>query len=233
MRLAIGIWALLPTAVISGCGSAGAPGSAPDDASAVAADSASNLAPGEGGGPDGMVAAMVTDGGVSGIYRSCPAIALTQTHSDPHLTLHYPADWTGAAVASNSYGISAPYAYVPTGSSTPSTESASVATFTGSTLNAGEDAQTAVAQTPSGYPDAVIRRFTIGGEPAAAWWYEYPPAQCGACPGPGDPGPDYIAIGVSAVHGTDLVEVDGHARIDAPDSVFCAMESIEASLTLP
>jgi hypothetical protein len=38
---------------------------------------------------------------------------------------------------------------------------------------------------------------------------------------------------VSAVRGLDLVEVDGVARIDAPDSVFCEIEAIEASLTLP
>ena len=31
----------------------------------------------------------------------------------------------------------------------------------------------------SGYPSAVVRRFTLGGEPAIAWWFRATPAARG------------------------------------------------------
>ncbi|HLK39380.1 MAG TPA: hypothetical protein VKU41_21620 [Polyangiaceae bacterium] len=194
---------------------------------AGALDAPPNAAPdARANGPD--------DAGANGIYKACGPLVLAKTYSDSHLTLGYPADWTGSAVAANAYALdSSPYSYLPTGSTAPAMEVARVEWLTPATLDPSSVPETVVAQTPSGYPGAVVRHFQIQGGAAAAWWYAFPPATCGECQGPGDPGPDFIAIGVAAVHADQLIELDGTVRSDAPDAVFCAVQAIEASLALP
>ena len=200
------------------------------DAAAGGTDGAMTTPPGSDGAASNAPS-VANDAGVNGIYRSCGPVALPKTYTDSLLSLRYPSDWTGSALASNEYGLaSAPYSYLPTGQTAPAKESALVKWLTGETINPGSAPEMVVVQNPSGYPGAVVRQFQIDGEAAAAWWYEFPPAECGECPGPGDPGPDYIAIGVSAVHGNSLVEIDGMVRIDAPDAAFCAVQAVEASL---
>lgn len=172
-----------------------------------------------------------TDGGVVDIYRSCAPVALTQHYADPtRFTLDYPARWTGLPAATNSYAFTAPYSYVPTGSSMPTTALASVTTLTGTTATDAANVQRFLQDRVSGYPVAVVRRFATGGGPAIAWWYREAPATCGVCMGPPDPGPDLIFISVAASHGLDIVVVSGYARINAPAQTFCDIQAIESSL---
>ncbi len=171
-------------------------------------------------------------GGVNGIYKTCAAVKLTQHYVDPAgFTLDYPSSWTESSSDATTYAFTAPYSYLPTGSPKASTEDARILAFVGT----DGDAMTA-AQAPDQYaaccPNDVVRKFTIDGRPAVAWWYDQLPAQCGACPGPGDPGPDLISINLAVANGLTVVQLNASARVDAPDDIFCQIQAIEASLTL-
>jgi hypothetical protein len=171
--------------------------------------------------------------GVGGIYKSCPPVTLTQSYTDPDdgFSVGYPASWSGASVASNSYALSASYSYVPTGASTSMAAVAQVTTLTGKTALDMADVQRMLNDMVSGFPSAVVRRFTLGGEPAIAWWYDTPPAQAGCSACQPDPGPDFIVIGVGTAKGLSVFQLGGSARVDAPDPIFCDIQAIEASLS--
>jgi len=83
----------------------------------------------------------------------------------------------------------------------------------------------------SGYPSAVVRRFTLGGEPAIAWWFREPPASRGCSPCTADTGPDVINIELDAAKGLSMIQIIGSARINAPDQIFCEIQAILASLS--
>jgi len=170
-------------------------------------------------------------GGAIGMYKSCAPVTLTQQYTGPgNFVLEYPAGWTGAASAANSYAFTAPYSYLPTGSSVPVLGTAYVTTLTGETATDGADVQRFLAQGPSAFPGAVVSWFAIGSNPAIAYWYMEAPAICGECQGPGDPGPDIVHIHVATADGLAIVEIDGYAHADAPDDTFCDIQAIEASL---
>jgi hypothetical protein len=170
-------------------------------------------------------------GGVNGIYKACPAVTLTQHYVDPAgFTLDYPSTWTESSSDATTYAFTEPYSYLPTGSPKASAEEARILAFVGT----DSDTMTA-AQAPDQYaaccPNDVVRKFTINGRPAVAWWYDQPPAQCGACPGPGDPGPDLISINLAVANGRTVIQLNASARANAPDDIFCQIQAIEASLT--
>jgi hypothetical protein len=233
-------------ALVGACGADGDGSAAPgkgaglSDGSAVTVADASRGAIADTGGPrDGASSigdetSVDAGGGVIGIYKNCGTVALTQRYNGPGgFTLDYPAGWTGSAAASNSYEFEATYSYLPTGSSVPSANMAVVTTLTGGTATDATDVQTILASEPSGFPGALVRWFTIGTAPAAAWWYEAAPAVCGECAGSADPGPDLIHISVAAADGLDIVEIHGYARVDAPEETFCDIQAIEGSLAFP
>src|SRR5262249_13344835 len=114
-----------------------------------------NVASSDGGGQesaDGSPPAIGNDGGgdaatniaegAKDIYKTCPASsAYSQTYSGPGFAMRYPSTWSGNANASNSYALSTPYEYLPTGSTTPKATSAQVTTFTGNTATNAADVQ--------------------------------------------------------------------------------------------
>jgi hypothetical protein len=163
----------------------------------------------------------------------CAPASLTQSFANAaqHFTLAYPSTWqSGNGGASNQDSIWREYAYVPTGSTTPKNEQVTVFAQWGVTATDANDVQRRLNDMVSGYPNAVVRRYTIGGAPAIAWWYDTPPAQPGCMGCQGDPGPDFIEIGVGAARGLAIFQIYGRARINAPDDVFCEMQAIEGSL---
>jgi hypothetical protein len=195
---------------------------------------------------DGAVS--VADGavGVDGIYRSCPPVALTQSYADPNVgfSLRYPASWSGGScgVTSNSCAVFTSYSYLPSPASTPITGEARVNTSTGTTAVDMADLERRLNENASGVPSAVVRRFTLGGEPAIAWWFRATPAQPGcaapvwqdAANGAGcqvDTGPDFIVIRLDAAKGLSIIQLVGSARINAPDQIFCDIQAIAASLS--
>jgi hypothetical protein len=200
-----------------------------------ASDGSDGGAPGSDGAAAGPDGAATANTGVSGIYKTCAPVPLTQslTNAEQHFSLGYPSTWqSGSGGASNENDIWRTYAYVPTGSTTPTSTQLTVAAQWGETATDANDVQRMLNDMVSGYPSASVRRFSIGGAPAIAWWFDTPPAQPGcSCNADPDPGPDFIEVGVGAARGLAILQVSARARVDAPDEVFCEIQAIEASLT--
>lgn len=170
-------------------------------------------------------------GGVNGLYKTCLAVTLMQHYVDPAgFTLAYPSSWTESSSNPTTYAFTAPYSYLPTGSAKPNTVNAQILAFVGTDSDATTAAQS-LDQYAACCPNGVVRKFAISGRPAVAWWYDQPPPQCGACQGPGDPGPDLISINLAVANGRTVVQLNASARADAPDDIFCQIQAIDASLT--
>jgi hypothetical protein len=81
--------------------------------------------------------------------------------------------------------------------------------------------------------------ITIGGHPAMFWWDEVPPAQPGCFNCPGDPGPDFVNVGLTVYLGNSatfgglaVVDVLGSARMNAvPADIFCDMAEMALGVT--
>jgi hypothetical protein len=137
--------------------------------------------------------------------------------------------------------VTAPYTFVPTGASTPSSTTAEV---TMSTSGVSSDAQG--AELVDGAAKAAVskggdaRSIVIGGHPATLWWDHEAPPQPGCEGCAGDPGPDFVSVGVTIYLGSTpefgglaLLEVQGAARQNAtPSDIFCDMEAIVLGVTL-
>jgi hypothetical protein len=168
---------------------------------------------------------------VVGIYSSCPSETLEQTYASPSgFTMGYPSTWTGANQGSTYYDLTTPYRYVPTGQTAPVLAQSNLEVETGTTATSDQDVQTRLYDISHAFSDSVVRSYDIGGHPAVAWWYDWPPPQPGCAGCSGDPGPDYITIGVAFGRGLDVVEVFGSARVDAPAQVFCDIQASEGSI---
>jgi hypothetical protein len=172
--------------------------------------------------------------GVAGIYKSCAPDSLTETLTEAaaHFSLGYPSTWKASTGSmSNQDAISRDYSYVPTGASTPTSTTVSVFAQWGETATDAADVQRMLNDMVSGFPPSTtVRRFTIGGAPAIAWWLEVAPGQAGCMGCTADPGPDSVEIGVGASRGLAILQVYATVRINAGDDVFCDVEAIEASL---
>lgn len=176
-----------------------------------------------------------SDGGVESIYRQCTAFdpALSETYtSDFALRLQYPSTWTGAQSARNAYTLSAPYDYVPANDTTPRSTRANVSIAWENTARDEADVQRMLdsyaSTVGSGWP---VRYFSIDGHPAVAYAYEHPPYQLGCENCPVDPGPNFAVIGVATADGLSIIDVNGSARVNAPDAIFCEIQAIEASIS--
>jgi hypothetical protein len=167
--------------------------------------------------------------GVVGIYSSCAPERLGQTYSSAKgFTVDYPAAWTGDP-QEEVYGFTTPYSYLPTGSTTPASTTAIVSVeLDGPNLS---DPKMRLQQIPEAYTGVVSRTFELQGHAALAFWYRSPPPQAGCSSCPVDPGPDLITIGVAAILGSEIVEMTGSARVDAPAAIFCDIQAIEGSLS--
>jgi hypothetical protein len=183
-----------------------------------------------GGAPDGGDDA---GGGAWPIYGNCAGVAskvVAGSHTDPvGYVYSWPDGWNGAT-SGGLFTVSAPYSYVPTGSSTPKDATAYIESQT-STSASDADALALVAH-PYGGSEGAVRSFTVGGRPASAFWVRIPPVQPGCAGCPMDPGPDFITIGVAVANGKTVFELTGSARSNAPDAIFCDIQQTEASLAL-
>jgi hypothetical protein len=139
-------------------------------------------------------------------------------------------------------GATAPYTYNPTGATAATSAQANV---TVSPSGVSSDAQgqqvlQSSAQRAQGNGGSASS-ITVGGHPAVLWWDHEPPAQpgCAICPGAGDPGPDYVMIGLTAYlgeiatfGGLTVVDVLGSVRVNAvPLDIFCDMKDMALGVT--
>ena len=164
-------------------------------------------------------------------YKACGPVTLGVTQARASgWELKYPFDWSANAQSANLLQITTRYRYVPTGSSTSVEAVASVQAYE-ERRTSEADALTRLKDIVSGWPNAKKREYTLSGKTAVSWWYEEPPPQPGCANCPGDPGPDIAHINTAVAFGTLVVNMQGSARVNAPDAIFCAIQAIETSFT--